>query len=104
MTWLEEGVLLRRGFDPLCFDSRFQNLLHRVGLPYSKSVLQIPSGSTYAWARKEPLAAFTLWAATACSCLSTGASLISLSTIGSSRSKTCSQSKLSSSGLPNGPV
>ena len=66
MTWLEEGVLLRRGFDPLCFDSRFQNLQHRVGLPYSKSALQIPSGSTYAWAGKEPFAAFTLWAATAC--------------------------------------
>jgi hypothetical protein len=42
-----------------------------------------------------------LWAATACSCPSIGASLILRSTIGSSRSRTCSQSKLSSSGPPN---
>jgi len=41
MTWLEQSyeerlnpVLLRLGFDPLCSDSRFQNLLHRVGKFY----------------------------------------------------------------------
>jgi len=41
MTWLEKGyeerfnpgVLLRPGFDPLRASSRFQNLVHRIGLP-----------------------------------------------------------------------
>jgi len=41
MNWLEKGygerfnpgVLLRPGFDPLRANSRFQNLVHRVGLP-----------------------------------------------------------------------
>jgi Flp pilus assembly protein TadD len=41
MHWLEigygerfnPGVLLRPGFDPLRADSRFQNLVHRIGLP-----------------------------------------------------------------------
>jgi Flp pilus assembly protein TadD len=41
MDWLEKGyeerfnpgVLLRPGFDSLRFDSRFQDLVHRVGLP-----------------------------------------------------------------------
>ena len=41
MTWLDKGyeerfnpgVLLRPGFDPLRADSRFQSLVHRIGLP-----------------------------------------------------------------------
>jgi TolB-like protein/DNA-binding winged helix-turn-helix (wHTH) protein/Tfp pilus assembly protein PilF len=44
MTWLEKAyaerfnpsVLLRPAFDPLRLDARFQNLMHRIGLPVQK--------------------------------------------------------------------
>jgi L-ascorbate metabolism protein UlaG (beta-lactamase superfamily) len=73
--------------------------------PFDLSMLEIgasdPSGPTYTWARKEPFAAFALWAARACSCPSTGACLILRSTIGSSRSRTCSRCEISSCGPRN---
>jgi TolB-like protein/DNA-binding winged helix-turn-helix (wHTH) protein/Flp pilus assembly protein TadD len=50
MNWLEKGyeerfnpgVLLRPGFDPLRSDSRFQSIVHRIGLPELRSAFLVP--------------------------------------------------------------